>query len=521
MAALLFWGLVVNFLLVAPLWLRFGTTDGRWLAWEAWLLVGAFALLPDRAPFRFGRWLLVGVLLAALILGFGDGATHQVLSRPLNVYLDIILVSAGFNLLDGNLGRAGALAVTATVIVLLAGLTVLLALALRPGRVRTVPALMLAALLTTGSLAMAALEIGGQRPLAVARTPVWDTLTFQLSQVRETHQARAEFEAASPPQERPATAMRGLADTDVLLVFVESYGVTVFDQERYRKIVQPALERMAPRLEQAGLSVVSGLLEAPVRGGQSWLAHATALSGRWIDNQLWYRLLLDSHRNTLIDDFRATGHDTLAVVPAITMAWPEGTQLGYDRIFAARDLGYAGPPLNWVTMPDQYTLHHFQSVLRPAAARPLFAKIALISSHAPWTPVIEVLPDWESIGDGSVFERWRNAGDPPQVLWQDIERVRDHFALSVEYSMEVSLDYAARFLGDDSLLILLGDHQPAALITGHEASAAVPVHVISANPELVEPFRQRGFVDGLIPDYPGTAPPMDQLRDWLHEDFGH
>jgi len=519
-AELLSWGLVVNFLLIAPLWLRFGIGEGRWLAWEAWFLVGAFALAPDRPVLRFVRWLLVGVLLTALVLGFGDGATHQVLSRPLNAYLDVILIGAGFNLLDGNIGRAGALAVTATVIALLIGLSMLLALALHPARARTGPALALAALLAVGSLAMATLEIFGQRPLAVARTPVWDTLTFQLAQVGATHRARAEFEAASPAEERPATPLPGLADKDVLLVFIESYGISVFDQQRYREIVDPALERMAPRLEQAGLNVVTGLLEAPIRGGQSWLAHATALSGRWIDNQLWYRLLLDSHRNTLIDDFHATGHATLAVVPAITMAWPEGTQLGYERIAAARDLGYAGPPLNWVTMPDQYTLHHFQTVLRPGATRPLFAKIALISSHAPWTPVIDPVPDWETIGDGSVFEPWRNAGDPPQLLWQDIERVREHYALSVAYSLEVSLDYAARFLTEDTVLILLGDHQPAALITGHEASAAVPVHVIAANPDLIEPFRKRGFVDGLVPGEPATAAPMDQLRNWLHEDFG-
>ncbi len=513
-------GLLLNLLLVSPLWLRFGFDQGRWLAWEAWLLVAGFALLPDRPGTRLLRWLAVAVVMAALILGLSDGLIHQVLSRPLNLYFDINLLSASFHLLDGNLGRIAAVLVFVAVLALLFLLAGLIGRVLALDQARRRPARILAGLMVFAALCLGIMEIQGLRPVPSARTPVWDTLAFQLEQVRSTHRARIAFVDAAPPVARPAEALRALAEHDVLMVFIESYGTTVFDLDRYRKIVTPTLERMQGELEQAGLSVVSGQLDAPIRGGQSWLSHATALSGRWIDNQLWYRLLLESHHNTLIDDFRATGHQTLAVMPAIVMPWPEGRQLGFDRIFAARDLDYTGPALNWVTMPDQYTLHHFQSVLRPSAARPLFAQIALISSHAPWTPILEVLPDWNEIGDGAVFERWRDAGEPPQVLWQDIERIREHFALSIDYSVHVTLDFAARFVDDDTLMIVLGDHQPATLITGHEAGAAVPVHVISGNPALLEPFRKRGFVDGLVPDSSGQAPGMDQFRDWLHEDFG-
>ena len=519
--ALLGWGLLLNLLLLAPLWLRFGFEGGvRLIAWEAWLLVMLFALLPDRLFNRLLRWISVGVLMTALVLGIGDGATHQVLSRSLNVYFDINLVSASFHLLDGNLGRIVAIGAIVAVLALLGFLVIVLGRALRPGRARDRGSLAMAATLGLAALIFSALEIQNQRPVPVARTPAWDTLSFQLDQLRTTHRARLDFVAAAPAVPWPARALPGLADTDVLLVFIESYGATVLELERYRDIVIPSLERKEQRLREAGLYMASGLLEAPIRGGQSWLAHATLLSGRWIDNQLWYRLLLESYQNTLIDDFRATGHETMAVMPAIIMPWPEGRQHGFSRIYAARDLGYAGPPLNWVTMPDQFTLDRFQRALRPNAPRPLFAQIALISSHAPWTPILEVEADWDAIGDGSIFERWREYGDPPPVLWQDMERVRDHFVMSVEYSVQVSLDWAARFLDDDTLLILLGDHQPAAVITGQDASGAVPVHIISRNAELVEPFRQRGFIDGLIPDYPAPAPRMSELRDWLNEDFG-
>lgn len=513
-------GLLLNLLLISPQWLRFGFGDGRWLAWEAWALAAGFALLPDRPAVRLLRWLAVGVVVAALILGLSDGAIHQVLSRPLNLYFDINLLSASFHLLDGNLGRLAAVMVFVAVIALLFVLAWMVARVLARAEARPHGVRIFAGLMAFSALLLGVLETQGLRLVPAARTPVWDTLSFQIEQVRSTHRARIAFIEAAPETPRPAEPLSALADTDVLMVFIESYGATVLERERYREIVTPTLERMQAELAGAGISAVSGLLESPIRGGQSWLSHATALSGRWIDNQLWYQLLLESHHNTLIDDFRATGHQTMAVMPAIIMPWPEGRQLGFDRIFAARDLDYAGPALNWVTMPDQYTLHRFQGTLRPQAPRPLFAQIALISSHAPWTPIIELLPDWDGIGDGALFERWRDAGETPQDLWQDIERVRDHFALSVEYSLLVSLDFAARFVDENTLMILLGDHQPATLITGHEASDAVPVHVISKNPRLLQPFRQRGFVDGLIPDHRQPAPAMDRLRDWLHEDFG-
>jgi hypothetical protein len=510
---------LLNVVLLSPLWLRFGFDEPRWIAWEAWFLVGVFALLPDRSWSRLARWVAVAAVMASLILGWSDAATHQVLARPLNLYFDINLLSASFHLLDGNLGRALTVLVFVVVGAGLVMLSVLIDAALRPSS-KGPRALTGVALALTGlAFAGGALEIADTRWLPSARTPSLDTLFFQADQVVQTHRARLDFLAATPEQPKPATPLPGLADIDVLMVFIESYGATMFERERYREVLMPTLVRMQAQLEALRVNVVSGFMQAPIRGGQSWLSHATALSGRWIDNQLWYRLLLESHANTLIDDFRATGHETMAVMPAIIMPWPEGRQLGFDHIFEARHMDYQGPPLNWVTMPDQYTLYHFQNTLRPQARRPLFAQLALISSHAPWTPIIDI-EDWNVIGDGSVFERWRDAGESPQELWQDMEKVRNHFARSIDYSVDVSLDFIARTIDDKTLILLMGDHQPATLITGHDASSAAPVHVIARDPALLEPFLQRGFQEGLVPSNPETALEMSELRDWLHLAFG-
>ncbi|MCW8868923.1 MAG: sulfatase, partial [Marinobacter sp.] len=325
-----------------------------------------------------------------------------------------------------------------------------------------------------------------------------------------------------PGREGRATPLPRLAHTDVILGFIESYGVSTVTDERYRSLVNPGLEALGRSLDAAGLSVVTGRLQSPIQGGQSWLGHLSVLSGQWIHNQLAYETLLSSGYATLIDDFRSTGHSTVAVMPAITQAWPEGRLFRYDRIYDHDDLGYQGPPFNWVTMPDQYTWHRFQDI-RDANEGPLFAELALISSHAPWVPILPVLEDWQSIGNGEVFRRWEGAGEAPVSLWRDPDRVREHYGQAIAYALEVAGGFAAHYLRQDALMIILGDHQPAPLITGEDASRDVVVHVISANPSLVEPFLSGelpGFQPGIRPDPETAGATMSRFRPFLHRHFG-
>ncbi|SEL82907.1 alkaline phosphatase [Halomonas daqiaonensis] len=525
---------LLNGMLLAPVWLLYGDPLRHWVALEAVLLAGLLALLPLAGWVAGLRWLLVALILVFLLVGLGDVATHLAFGRSLNLYLDLPLLRSAFHLLEGNLGFTLAVLVTLGGTVLLAFVAWLLAkvIASLQGAARGALGVAGALSMLVVSGVLIAADSQQVRPLPVVRTPLLDTLHFQGRQWIETRLAHRDFAeqmAAAPVQ---VTALPGLAGRDVLLVFVESYGISALFDDRYAEVLGPRLVDMAERFDAAGLSVVSGLLDSPIRGGQSWLAHATVLSGLRIDNSLWYRLLLDSERTTLVDDFRATGHRTLTVMPAITMAWPEGRAYGFDEIHAAADLDYAGPPLNWVTMPDQYTLHHFETRIRnggvsrqAAEAPPLFAQIALISSHAPWTPILPVLDDWSAVGDGSVFSRWEDAGETPEQLWQDLERVRDHYARSLDYALGASIRWAEDFVDDQTLMILLGDHQPAPLITGDNASGAVPVHVISGDVSLLDPFLARGFVSGPVPPRPdgypgGDVAGQEALRGWLHEAFG-
>jgi hypothetical protein len=522
---------LVNLLLLAPRWLL---TDGQanvWLALEAPLVVWGFALIPRR---RWGTTLAVGaaiVLVCLSALTFADTILRESLARPLNLYLDVHLLGSVVRLLNGTFGPIVTELVIVGSFVGAAALAWILARLLcrigresqkaAPGGIH-ITALACFGLLVGLYATADTLSLFSQRATLPAITLIKDQTEHFRRMLNERKVFAAELASVPTSHADVPNLLHRLEGRDVVLGFIESYGMSALNDPRYAPVVRPRLDELGRRMQDAGLSLATGTMVAPTQGGQSWFSHGSLLSGAWLDNQLRYDLLLASGRETLIDDFRRAGYRTVALMPAITMAWPEGDRLGYDQILAHEDIEYAGPPLNWVTMPDQFTWSYLEHTVREPQRddpRPLFAEIGLISSHAPWTPILPVLDEWDAIDDGAIFAPWEHAGERPVDLWRDIDRVREHFALSVDYAIAAMIGYAERYLDDQTLLIVLGDHQPAPMITGDEASRAVPVHIISGHPGLVRPFAELGFKTGAFPDPNQTPHRMDTFRDWFVQAF--
>ncbi len=504
---------------------RFAGLAPYWLAWEAVLLVGLFALLPSGRLARGLAWLAGGLLLALVVLALFDALTRASLTRPLNLIQDWILLDAVYQLVTGNLGT---LATVLLAIVLIAGLIVVIwgaarglyALGSRFAGVRRVPLPLALGLLALGLVG----TVVGMRDVAPAGTvaPAAGMVQQQIAAGQAALAENRAFRARLQQSRKQAGAqpLPGLAGVDVILGLVESYGVSAAFDERYAPVIVPGLESIGEELDAAGLHVVTGVLEAPIAGGQSWLAQASLLSGLQVRYAGHYDALQAEPRDTLVQDFQTTGHRTVMLAPAIQLDWPEGRWFGWDRIVDKHDFDYVGPPFFWVTVPDQYTWSFFDREVRPASEDPVFAMLALVSSHAPWTPILPVLEDWDAIGDGAIFDQWADLGPAPETLWRDFDRVREYYAESVRYSLEATGAYAARFADEETLFFMLGDHPAAALITGQDTSWAVPVHVISGDPELLEPFRARGFVPGMQPPSEQAGHGFDALRLWLREAFG-
>ncbi|MFL0692508.1 MAG: sulfatase [Agrobacterium tumefaciens] len=461
------------------------------------------------------------VLLLILFLKVADIGTREAFQRPFNPYLDIKMMADGWNLFSGTVGTLAAFVAVAAALV---GLLVVLLLFLwaaarlteiqRPRRSWLV--LSLVAITLFGGTAFLL-----NTPRVEARMPSY--LNNRLTLVIRSFQDMHVFETALSRGEGPrngAGLFGRIKDKDFVLLFVESYGRSALEDPRYASITRPRLETVQAEIESAGLASASAWVTSPTVGGLSWLAHGTLLSGLWVDSQARYDRLMISQQPSLNRLFAEAGWKSIAAMPAITMDWPEAAYYGYRQILAAADLDYQGKPFNWVTMPDQYTLSAFERLGRAparAAGERVMAEVALISSHAPWTPVARLI-DWDDVGDGSIFNAQAESGDPPRVVWADPERVRAQYIQTIDYSLETLGSYMARF-SEDTVFVILGDHQPAAIITGPNASRAVPIHVVSADRELVARFEREGFLTGMLPETQTREWPMNEMRQVLIDLF--
>lgn len=317
----------------------------------------------------------------------------------------------------------------------------------------------------------------------------------------------------------PADLLAGLRGTDVLVVFVESYGQVALQDADIAPGVTAVLRRGAAGLARAGLEARSAFLDSPIVGGYSWLAHATLQSGLRIDNQPRYDQLLASDRRTLSGAFHDAGWRTVAVNPANDQPWPEGESFyGFDRLYDRHSLGYQGPGFSWAPIPDQYTLAAFQRLELTPGHRPVMAEIDLISSHQPWTPLPALVP-WDRLGDGSVFDPMPAQGLSPEEAWRDPDTVRRLYGESIEYSLEALLSWVVRLQDDDLVLVLLGDHQPLPAVSGSDATDQVPISFVASDPSVLERIDAWNWEDGLLPSPRAPVWPMDAFRDRFLQAF--
>ncbi|MEZ5583437.1 MAG: hypothetical protein R3F37_12455 [Candidatus Competibacteraceae bacterium] len=107
-----------------------------------------------------------------------------------------------------------------------------------------------------------------------------------------------------PPSPPLNSNLGRLQDTDVLIIFIESYGATVFDNPSFAERLAPSYQQLAKVVEETGRRAVSAFVTSPTFGGSSWLAHSSLLAGIELKNEGRYQLLLASARETLVSLFK-------------------------------------------------------------------------------------------------------------------------------------------------------------------------------------------------------------------------
>lgn len=487
---------------------------------EAIAVVALVLVLPARL--RRAVAALAGVAFGLLaILKIFDIGFYNVLSRPFEPAFDWTLLPPAVDYVTKTAGRAAAIGAAIGAVVLAIAVVVLTTL----GVVRL--ARLLARHRAAAGGAAVALGVvwtvcaltGAQ---LVPGAPVATVALHRPFQIR-TPQDQSEFAAEAAkdpfrhsPGDRLLSALRG---KDVILAFVESYGRVAIEDPELGPRVRAVLDAGTERLRKAGYTARSGYLRSPTTGGVSWLAHATLLSGMWIDNQRRYDQLVKTDRLTLNGAFRRANWRTVGVMPGVTKAWTEASFFGYDRVYAAKDLGYRGPVFSWSPMPDQFALSVFQRAERAEKHAPLMAEIPLTSTHSPWAPIPKFI-DWDELGDGSVFKEHAATGRRPDVVWRDPAKVRNEYRRSVEYSLTTLISYVEKYGGEDFVLIFLGDHQPYSIVTGPNAGWDVPISIVSDDPAVLDRISGWGWHEGLKPGPTAPVWRMDRFRDRFLTAFG-
>ncbi len=305
---------------------------------------------------------------------------------------------------------------------------------------------------------------------------------------------------------------------DVFLIFVESYGAVSWERPAFATGLAASRAHLAADIAGTGRAVVSAYVASPTFGGESWLAHISLLSGTEVRDGATNTRLMAQQRDTMVTAFTTQGYRSVAIMPGIQSTWPEGEFYGFDRIYGALDLDYQGPPFGWWDVTDQFCLATMDALeVAPSPRAPVFVVFPTISTHTPFTPTPPYQADWSRVLSPEPYDAQalQDAWDGP-ADWLDLG---PGYVRALDYAYTTLGGYLRYRADRDVVMILIGDHQPPAMVSGEGAPWDVPIHVITNRRVVLDRLLQRGFTSGLTPRRP-TLSKMHAVMPVLLAAFG-
>ena len=361
--------------------------------------------------------------------------------------------------------------------------------------------------LTLGAMSSAAIVLFGVQHASEAvptrptfATPVTETYARQMKLVAGAISASATL-PPSPSFDADLSLVRG---ADVFLVFVEAYGAVAYERPDIAPVLTAPRSQLEGAIRDTGRRVVSAFVDSPTFGGSSWLAHISLMSGIEVRDPETNARLMTEQRDTIVTAFSRAGYRTVALMPGLRQRWPEGSFYRFDETYGAARLDYRGPEFGWFAIPDQFTLARIDTLEVDRASRPnLFVFYPTISTHFPFSPTPPYQPEWGRMFDAHPY-------DGPSIVRAYAKQPDwTHFAPgyvdAVSYTYATLAGYLRKQRGRDIVLIVIGDHQPAAAVSGEGASWSVPVHVVSSRDAILDRLLARGFHTGLVPARPALG----------------
>jgi len=323
---------------------------------------------------------------------------------------------------------------------------------------------------------------------------------------------------AVPPSPSIESSFSRVNGADVFLFFVESYGAVTYQRADLAARLGPARDAFARAVHETNRDVVTAFVESPTFGGNSWLAHITLLSGIEVRDLDTNKLLMMQPRDTLVKAFDRHGYRTVAVMPGQKTLWPEGSFYGFNDIYGVDRLDYRGPAFGWFAIPDQFSLAKLDELdVNRRPRRPLFVFFPTLSPHTPFEPLPPYEPDWTRMTTDQPY----SAADAERALarqpnWLNLSA---SYGDSMAYEFETFAGYLRRHAADDFVMILIGDHEPPAVVSGPGVSWDVPVHVVASRREVLDRLIAHGFYKGIDMRRPALGK-MHTLLPMLLDAFG-
>ena len=343
-------------------------------------------------------------------------------------------------------------------------------------------------------------------PAIAFATPVIETYARQARLMIDARSGLKSL-AASPPMDADLALVQG---ADVFLVFIESYGAISYERQDIAPHLTASRAGLDAAIRDTHRAVVSAYVESPTFGGSSWLAHLSLMSGVEVRDAASNASLMTQKRETVVTTFERHGYRTVALMPGLRQRWPEGGFYGFNDIYGAARLEYRGPEFGWFAIPDQFSLARFEMLERSQPSRsPRFVFFPTISTHFPFSPTPPYQADWARMltehpyGGRAIVDAYAHEPD-----WTSFA---PGYVNAISYTYATLSGYLRETADRDRVLILLGDHQPAAAVSGEGAPWDVPVHVIvgrGSAPDrspILDRLVAHGFRPGLTPQRPALG----------------
>ncbi len=305
-----------------------------------------------------------------------------------------------------------------------------------------------------------------------------------------------------------------LKKPNIYLIFVESYGSVLYRRPDYKDAYLALLAELEPQLQAAGWHAASTLSESPTWGGGSWMAYTSALFGLRVDTHPQYLALVDKYQSETYPDLgqflQSQGYDT-TWLSSISEELDEAKWQAYQNFHKAdhwlhySDLNYTGPHYGWgPAPPDQYALNFARETVINKSENPSFLFFITQNSHFPWVPLPEPASDWRSFNE--------MMGEPEIPPVPTHQAKRQNYLNAINYQLRFLTDYILQTGDEESIFILIGDHQPQQ-VSRRNDSFDTPLHIISKDAALVEAFLAYDFVPGLaVQDMATVTPPTATMR---------